>query len=120
MNLWIAIAALLLWAFAPSASAWELDPRFGNPPFYRAKPMTHQARPQAFASANQLEIRLKGQGLINDPALTHKGGAGTDIAEMLAYYVKHGAGASHAPPHGSTTGKNAGVEQAGPDDPGEA
>ena len=29
--------------------------------------------------------------LCNDPALTHKGGAGTDIAEMLAYYVKHNA-----------------------------
>lgn len=27
--------------------------------------------------------------LCNDPALTHKGGAGTDIVEMLAYYVKH-------------------------------
>jgi hypothetical protein len=27
--------------------------------------------------------------LCNDAALTHKGGAGTDIAEMLAYYVKH-------------------------------
>ena len=29
--------------------------------------------------------------LCNDAALTHKGGAGTDIAEMLAYYVKHRA-----------------------------
>lgn len=27
--------------------------------------------------------------LCNDKALTHKGGAGTDIAEMLAYYVKN-------------------------------
>lgn len=27
--------------------------------------------------------------LCNDAALAHKGGAGTDIAEMLAYYVKH-------------------------------
>lgn len=27
--------------------------------------------------------------LCNDEALTHKGGAGTDIAKMLAYYVKH-------------------------------
>jgi hypothetical protein len=26
--------------------------------------------------------------LCNDAALTHKGGAGTDIAEMLSYYVK--------------------------------
>jgi hypothetical protein len=32
--------------------------------------------------------------LCNDPALTHKGGAGTDIAEMLAYYVKHSANSS--------------------------
>lgn len=27
--------------------------------------------------------------LCNDAILTHKGGAGTDIAEMLAYYVKY-------------------------------
>jgi len=27
--------------------------------------------------------------LCHDAILTHKGGAGTDIAEMLAYYVKH-------------------------------
>ncbi|MGA9664959.1 MAG: hypothetical protein WBQ69_00725, partial [Gallionella sp.] len=32
--------------------------------------------------------------LCNDAALTHKGGAGTDIAEMLAYYVKHSATAA--------------------------
>ena len=32
--------------------------------------------------------------LCNDAALTHKGGAGTDIAEMLAYYVKHNAAAA--------------------------
>jgi hypothetical protein len=29
--------------------------------------------------------------LCNDTAHAHKGGAGTDIAEMLAYYVKHNA-----------------------------
>ena len=29
--------------------------------------------------------------LCNEAALTHKGGAGTDIAEMLAYYVKYSA-----------------------------
>ncbi|MFM7567712.1 MAG: hypothetical protein ACKO8O_03285, partial [Betaproteobacteria bacterium] len=27
--------------------------------------------------------------LCDESALAHKGGAGTDIAEMLAYYVKH-------------------------------
>jgi hypothetical protein len=27
--------------------------------------------------------------LCNEVALAHKGGAGTDIAEMLAYYVKY-------------------------------
>lgn len=32
--------------------------------------------------------------LCNDVALTHKGGAGTDIAEMLAYYVKHNSAAT--------------------------
>ena len=29
--------------------------------------------------------------LCNDEALTHKGGAGTDIVEMISYYVKHRA-----------------------------
>ncbi len=29
------------------------------------------------------------ESLCTEAALTHKGGAGTDIAEMLAYYVKH-------------------------------
>jgi hypothetical protein len=29
--------------------------------------------------------------LCNDAALTHKGGAGTDIAEMIAYYANHRA-----------------------------
>ena len=27
--------------------------------------------------------------LCNDPILTHKGGAGTDITDLLAYYIKH-------------------------------
>ena len=31
--------------------------------------------------------------LCDESALAHKGGAGTDIAEMLAYYVKHRDGA---------------------------
>jgi hypothetical protein len=44
------------------AQAWERDERFGNVPFFNGRPMQMQKRPMSFATAAQVEIRLKGEG----------------------------------------------------------
>jgi hypothetical protein len=44
------------------AGAWEQDDRFGNVPFFKGRPMQAQKRPMSFATAAQVEVRLKGSG----------------------------------------------------------